>query len=318
MDCGYTGVVGVLPAARPELVRDADGGGGSDAGGYHEGQGTEVLGYLVGCQLVFAHPADHDGGEAECRDLQKVLQRYGQGELELAEHFPQVYRPARGEPDELAVLLYPEEYDQEGYCTQNSGYQRGPGRSGHSECGGAQLSVDEHPVEEDVEDVRTYRYPHLVAGVADALGEEADVEEGDHGDESRDNDEIVLPGVPEHFRVLTHPVHEGADGQHDAGEDHCHDGVEGGRVAQGHRHGPSVTLAEVLSYHRGHSLREAYREDQPDHDDGVGEGHSRQLGRAEVPDHDVVRQLHQHLPCLGNHHWEGHFQVAFIERYVFS
>ena len=69
VDCGYACVVGVLPAARSELVRDADGGGGSDTGGYHEGQGTEVLGYLMGRQLVFAHPADHDGGEAECRDL---------------------------------------------------------------------------------------------------------------------------------------------------------------------------------------------------------------------------------------------------------
>ena len=158
----------------------------------------------------------------------------------------------------------------------------------------------------------------MPAGIADALREEPYIEECDHRDESGDDDEVVLPGVAEYFRVLAHPVHEGADGQHDAGEDYGHDGVEGGRVAQGHRHGPSVTLAEVLSHHRGHTLREPYREYQPDHDDGVGEGHSRQLGRAEVPDHDVVRQLHQHLPGLGNHHGEGHFQVAFIERYVFS
>ena len=225
----------------------------------------------MGRQLVFAHPAHHDGGEAECRDLQKVLQRNGQGELELAEHFPQMYRPARGEPDELAVLLHPEEDDQEGYCTQYPGYQRRPCRSGHAQCRCAELSVDEHPVEEDIEDVRTYRDPHLVAGIADALGEEADVEEGDHGDEARYDDEVVLPGVPENFRVLAHPVHECSDGQHDAGEDHGHDGVEGRRIAQGHRYCPSVTLAEVLSHDRGHSLGEAYREYQPDHDDGVGE-----------------------------------------------
>ena len=175
-----------------------------------------------------------------------------------------------GEPDELAVLLYPEQDYQEGYCAQYPGYEGGPCCSGYTEGGGAQLAVDEYPVQENVEDIGAYRDPHLVAGIADALREEPYIEECDHRDESGDDDEVVLPGVPEYFRVLPHAAHEGAYGQHDAGEDHCHYGVEGCRVAQGHCYGPSVTLAEVLSHHRGHSLCKTYRKDQPDHDDGVG------------------------------------------------
>ena len=73
----------------------------------------------------------------------------------------------------------------------------------------------------------------------------------------------------------------------------------------------------MLSYHRSHALSEADGKYQSDHDDGIGKRDSCQLSSAQMSHHDVVRQLHQYLPCLRNHHGESHFQVSFIERYVF-
>ena len=228
-----------------------------------------------------------------------------------------MYGSARGEADEFTVFLHSEQDEEKGNGSQYSGDECGPGRAGHSEPRCSKIAVDKYPVEEDVDQIGAYGDPHLVAGVADALGEEADVEEGDHRDESGHDDEVVVLGVGEHLRVLAHAVHEGSHCQHDAGKYDCHYGVEYGGIAESRGYGPSVSLSEVLSYHRGHALSEAYGEDQPDHDDGVGKGDSGQLGRSQMPHHDVVRQLHQHLSGLGDHHWKRHFQIPFIKRYIF-
>ena len=78
-----------------------------------------------------------------------------------------------------------------------------------------------------------------------------------------------------------------------------------------------VPLRVSLPYQWGEALGEAQKGDEAYEEDGIGEGNSGKLGRADVPDHYVVRQLHHHLPRLGYHHREGYFEISFIERKIF-
>ena len=89
--------------------------------------------------------------------------------LQLPVYFGQVYGLARCEPDELSVFLYPEQDDEKCDGAGDSGDKSRPGRACYSESRCSEVTVDEDPVEEYVEQVGAYSYPHLVAGVADAL-----------------------------------------------------------------------------------------------------------------------------------------------------
>ena len=74
-----------------------------------------------------------------------------------------------------------------------------------------------------------------------------------------------------------------------------------------------LVFGVAFAHQRGEALGETQKGDETDQEYGVGEGDSGELGCADVAYHYVVRQLHDHLACLGYHHRKGHFHISLIE-----
>ncbi len=167
------------------------------------------------------------------------------------------------------------------------------------------MAVDEHPVQSHVQRVAENRGDHLDLRVPDPFEELLEGEE-EHGEGHAVEDHAVVgDSHVDHLAGLPHVVEQRGDGVEQAGCQQADAEIEHQTALQQLGRAFAVALGVEFADQGRQPEGDAYGGDEEDEEDGAAERYGSQRQRvaaAVAADHQVVGELHQHLPQLGENY----------------
>ena len=167
------------------------------------------------------------------------------------------------------------------------------------------MTVDKHPVEENVQDIAYNGDEHCITGVSHTLCEGPYHIEHYAGGHRPYHYAVILLGISKYLRVLPHVAHKWHYAEHKNHYQSAYKGIQQKAVGKEFCNIPVFTFAVALPYVGNHSLGEAGTENESYSKHHIGKPNTCKLAGSQVANHNVVCKLHNHLAGLGNHYRKG-------------
>ena len=299
-------------------IAHAHGHGGCHAAVDHVEQLRHGKHYLVGGKGGGAQPAHEDGRQGEGSRLHSQLQGDGETQPRQAPHTGARHTP-RGEAAAVTgVTAVHEEHQDARHGHDDARERRGKACAEESQLGRAELSVDKHPVAENVEQVAAYYDEHGRAGVGYAV--EKLLESVEAAQERQQG--YVDPQIGTHQRKqldgLSEAVDVKAEQHRNAHKGKREQQVGHKAVLHGSAYAPGLAAPEHAAHNGRKAVREAGGEDYDEREHGVDEAGGSQLLHAVMPNHERIGKPQHDIAYLAHHdrHAQRHQRAVPVPDFI--